>query len=371
MKLWNFFSVSFSIKMMASRKKRKVVETAPVGDESPPPAGGWTPWLPSQPADHVDAPTVKLDILPAEESDIGGFSSFSQLGSVLDKLESFNKTSTSLSTMSTSVLSAIVPSSATLAMPETSSQSLTSLQGVIGIAKSITFKSRTILSVHDSYFDRFRKFVLLKCNETHVMSLASIFAESTEPCSIVIEVPGPFGVTGYISVESQPDAVLYAANVLLRDEKKFADESESFGIKIERLAIATAQESGEEENENHESKSSDECIVKITGKRDIFGFFDYFKQSELITNSWRKPVSIFASFPFKDAVCVEAKLSRVTRSAIDNNIRVVTVEDVMMPLSQVDRLVSGQTCSVITVGPQFDSLNAGLISPYLVNNQLI
>jgi hypothetical protein len=367
---------------MASRKKRKVNDSSlqALGDESPPPTGGWTPWLPSQSTEHVDAPTVKLDIGSAPDAEPDAFSSFAQLGSVLDKLESFNK-KTTLSTIS-SLTSAIVPiathSDTQLAIrsEQPACEVLDSFTNLVGVVKTLTFESSILKSQSDPIFEKLTRYLVPKCYQAHIISFATLFTESSAPVWGVVEIPGPFGATGYVIADKTgSEPTLHAVNMFLRNDKIFADEVEKFGVPLIRIPLnvkVRAEVSSEEENEepSNDLNAPSECIIKVIGSENIFGFFDFLRQSELIANPWRKPASIYSNIPFKDALCLEAKISRFNRSAANSNIRVATVEDLYVPISQVDRIArSGDKCTVTCTGNQFSSLNGNRNGPYVVQKQ--
>jgi hypothetical protein len=318
---------------MASRKKRKMVDvpTFPVGDVSPPKAGGWTPWLSSSQTDHVDAPTIKLDLATVSDAS-DGFSSFAQLGSVLGKLESFNKENKI--TVSSTVSS--IPSST--AIVPVGIEEGASLRGLVGVAKSVVIEStgcEVLRDRHSKIFEKLKTFSVNKCMGTHIISFATLFLESSRegPVWGILEVPGPFGTTGYMVAQSSPELSVYVSDIALKNDKQISEELDEFGITYERRIVGSGEKPSSSGNSSEDDENPTRCVLKITN--NFFGFFDFLRQSEIIISNW-KPVTLSASFPFKDSTCIEPKVSRVNKSANDARFNVVSVDNFSVPLSLLE-----------------------------------
>ena len=350
--------------MTTSRKKRKVQEAAcPPGDVSPPsnPERGWTPWLgPSTGPDHEDAPTVKLDS-DNKESDENSFqfSSFAQLGSVLDKLQSFNKGST-LSTTS-SETRPLVPMSALVPVPvapqtelqiaDNGFSDMGQLDSLVGVAKKLIIETNVPTLFHRNnrvYEEVFTHFGVHKCTDVQLMSFVTALFESNRPGWGVMEVPGPFGSLGYVVAQRNSDGNISVdvTGIVLKNDKSLTVELEKFGVEniqvIQSVPKAIKNTDDEDEEEHAEEKDHRERL-RIENRIDVFGFFDFLKSSEIVYNAW-KPPCLMSSLPFKDALFMEPKVV-VKKSAKDATHRVVQIDNVCVPLSVVDAFARS-ACSV-------------------------
>lgn len=350
--------------MTTSRKKRKVQEAScPPGDVSPPanPERGWTPWLgPSTGPDHEDAPTVKLDA-ENKESDENNFqfSSFAQLGSVLGKLQSFNKGST-LSTTSSETrqlapMSAIVPLSVTpqteLQIADTGFSDMGQLDSLVGVAKKVIIETN-VLKLFDRnnrlYDDVFGRFGVSKCTDVQLMSFVTCFFESNRAGWGVMEIPGPFGSVGYVVAQKSADGLLSVdvTGIVLKNDKSLVVELEKYGVEnihIINSAPKAVKNTEDEDEEEHTVDKDHRERFRMETRVDVFGFFDFLKSSEIVYNAW-KPPCLMSSLAFKDAVYIEPKVV-VKKSAKDINHRVVQIDNVFVPLSAVD-VFERSSCSI-------------------------
>jgi hypothetical protein len=295
-------------------KKRKVVES----HESPPPSGdtGWSPW--AVVAGHEDAPTIKLDA-GDEKADDFGFSSFAQLGSVLDKMPSFNKRST-LSTISSESMVPISMPLSTIPEAELPKSTVKQLVKKFNLETSNEKLSNRFSRVYDS----FNRFSVPKCQGAHVMSFCLGLFESITEAWGAMEIPGPFGSIGRIIVRSRTDGSMSLAvsGVQLKNDRLLSEELKKFGL--ETLEV--------EKNDEEDEK------IKFSDRGEIFGFFDFLKDSEIVKNAYR-PSLLVASFPFRDASYSECEVG-VSKSAQDESRRIIQIDKTFVPWFVVESFMS-------------------------------
>ena len=171
------------------------------------------------------------------------------------------------------------------------------------------------------------------------MSFATLFFEHPHSAWGVIEIPGSFGATHFVVVQRNRTSVsLHVSDFPLRNERTLSEELSAFGVSFETSHMEpTTKHHRSEEGSSSEEEKGGSSILGIKDGTNIFGFFDYLRRSEI------KSPNISSSFPFKDSVCVEPRLSRVNKCAVDPSFRMVSIDNLCLPLAVLDETTRGLT----------------------------
>lgn len=318
-------------------KKRRVNQLSVVHEDP----SSFAHWKECDLSTAFDAPTVRLG---EGGENLGSANNFSNLGSVLAKLDTFmtHRNPTTLSTVPSLVSAgALVPSTGPVGDNE-----VASLEGVEGYTQKILIEtdSPAFFDKFSPIYDQLNFFHSKKCN---VRELVVAMLESGEDMWTVLEIPGPFNTLGYVQVRSSNGQfTCTASGIQLRGDKSLLTELESCGVCSTVVPVAVQSRI---KNKASEGSSSDEestpqiASVKIEGRVDIFGFFDCLINEDVFADP-RRPASVFSSFAFNDAVSVFPSVS-VKDSGKTKGFKFVQIERICCPLHVLEWFIDSNLTS--------------------------
>ena len=316
-------------------KKRRVTELTVAESASPSGAQGFSPWVDNcDLSSAFDAPTVRITD-DGRENDSA--SNFSSLGSVLGKLDSFRTSTqrvpTTLSTVPSS-LGVLVPVGPALV----TDGDLTTLAGLQGYTQKMLIETDC-----GRLFDRFSSIyddlVCFCSKKFDVRDLVTALSETPDGWA-VIEIPGPFNTLGCVQLTvNRGNVTAIATGIQLRGERSLQTELERYGVQFTLLcsAIKDKKEIDDSSSEEETVSAGSPAGIKISGRADVFGFFDSLIHFDVFSDSRRLP-SAFASFPFADCVATYPKIS-VRDAAGRPGFKYVQIERVCVPLHVVETFV--------------------------------
>lgn len=298
-----------------SKKRQRVVL---MDDMSPPPEA-----IACSVDESQDAPTIRLVSTENDDGENFFSSSFSQLGSVLGKLESFNAASRKVKTLST------VPSETSL-LPlvpvnviDSEKKFRFDLKNLNGIVKKIliesswkgfeskynpifdnfnfyTYSGRPLQYGSSIFFDAYSSFVTNLCENSTGWGIMRIPLFFNNFC-ILLCTRSTLYISGF------PSGV--------------------FTKKLAELGIPFEDHTQKDEEENDES-------MIICGRANIFATFDALRSFELTS---RKDFSLISSFPFVHSVLNHPKI--VVKSAAAFPGYIVQIDNIFCPLESIETAI--------------------------------